>query len=80
MCLNLKISVSVLPAWSRNSHSKNMTCLRITSAMDNCDRVKTGHLMVDLSAKLVPVFQSRMFSQWLIIKKKSGNDKASWKY
>ena len=61
----LKICVSIYPHQPRNSQGKNRTCPQITSAMDHCEKVKTRHLD----------------TYWVsIIKKKSGNDKVSWKF
>ena len=58
-CTFLKISVSLLPHWPRNSQGENGTCPIITPAMDNCDsKNKTFNFtwMVPLSTKSVPVF------------------------
>ena len=42
----LKLSVSLLHHWPRNSQGKNGPCPVITPAMDNCGGVKTTHLIL----------------------------------
>ena len=40
-----KMSVPLLPHWSRNSQGKKGIYPVITPVMDNCDGVKMGHLI-----------------------------------
>ena len=74
--------VSLLPHWPRNGQGKNRTCPVITPIMDNCDGVKTGHIISHEWC----IFPQNQFQYLkveclivLIIKKKSGNDKSDFK-